>query len=136
MDRKAIVGQLKNVSEESSRILQQMVQFRAEGNDRFGDAVCDYIRCRYLLDRKPETGENIYDLAEESVDIMLSHGYDKMTAIEGESGCTGATSGMMKKVLLMLSLKKALDLDAAEEEFTAIETVGDLIRLCQRQPAA
>ncbi len=131
MRDKAFAKELKERSLRGEAALRAMKEHLGENTEAFGEALCQYISLRYLLNRVPRREENLYALAEESVGNMLKANKDVLLAMERESGCTGATSGMMKKVLLLLSVKKALSLSVTEEAVTAVETIDNLIRLCE-----
>lgn len=88
----------------------------------------NYIKCRYMLTEMPKSSDRIYDLAEESAAIMARLPAASLRAAEDISGCTGAKSAMIKKVLLLMSLNQALGWNLSEDACQALETVADIIR--------
>lgn len=89
-----------------------------------------YIQCRFMLGRLPRRTERIYDLAEEGAAIMAGLPQKQLAAMEEISGCTGAKSAMIKKVLLLMALKEGLGWPLSEAECLAMDTVDDIILYC------
>lgn len=124
---------LKEWMRQTKALLERLKQisFRLDmsENDRavFAEAVLDYIQCRLMLKTRPRVTDRIYDLAEESVAAMAGLSSTQLAAMEEISGCTGAKSAMIKKVLLLMSLKSALGWQLCEEECLAMETAEDII---------
>ena len=91
------------------------------------DAICTYIQHRYMLGRCPEPQESIYALAEESAAIMAGLPQKQLHEMEAVSGCTGAKSAMVKKVLLLMSLNEMMAWHLSEDACMEMETVQDII---------
>lgn len=131
---KALLERLKQIS--------LRLDMAEDGGAAFAEAVLDYIQCRLMLKRRPRVTDRIYDLTEASVAAMAGLSSTQLAAMEEISGCTGAKSAMIKKVLLLMSLKSALGWQLCEEECLAMETVEDIISFgirdawCKRQALA
>lgn len=114
---------------QSKEALLQMQQVPAGNREEFGERLLEYIRRRFLLTEKPKLCDSVYDLAEQSVARIAGMSSEQLSAMEDMSGCTGAKSAMVKKVLLLMSLKEHLHWTGEEEELTEAETVEDILRL-------
>lgn len=128
-------GDTFDIIEKISRTSRQwMIQMReaAVHNDRsgFNEALCQYIQCRYMLLTRPKLTDNLYTLAQISVERMSGLPREVTEKLESESGCTGAKSAMIKKVLLIMSLIYGLKIQIPEAEASDIETAGALAELC------
>lgn len=95
------------------------------------EGVLSYIQCRYLLERKPELTDSIYALAEQSAAKIARLSSAQLSAMEEMSGCTGAKSAMVKKVLLLMSLNEHLHWGLDEDACQGIEHVADIVRYHQ-----
>lgn len=95
------------------------------------ESVLSYIQCRYLLDQKPKLTDSIYDLAERSAAQIAKLSSAQLSAMEDMSGCTGAKSAMVKKVLLLMSLNEHLHWGLDEDACQSIERVADIVRYHQ-----
>ena len=91
------------------------------------EAICTYIQHRYMLDRCPKPQESIYVQAEESAAIMAGLPQKQLHEMEAVSGCTGAKSAMVKKVLLLMSLNEMMGWHLSEKTCMEMETVQDII---------
>lgn len=115
-----------------SRIRMERLRQAASGTSRadFEDALCHYVQCRYLLEAPPAPEDELYALAELSLSRLSGLPAEVVERLETQSGCTGAKTAMIKKVLLILSLMRGLGLKISEEAATQVETVGQLAALC------
>lgn len=129
MAKKEDILVLKEWMERSRTLLRELSEKSAKEQEQIEDILQRYICCRYMLERIPQRNENIYDLAEESAAKMLNLPSQQLKAMEDISGCTGAKSAMVKKVLLIMSLKKELNWQMPEEQYLQIETIEDIIQL-------
>lgn len=96
----------------------------------FDDALCRYVQCRYMLKAVPSLSDSLYTLSELSIAQMSGMPKDVVALLERESGCTGAKSAMIKKVMLILSLMRGLSLCVDEDSAAKVDTVGQLGDLC------
>ncbi len=117
--------------QQSAAALEKLKQSVNEREEELGERLCEYIQYRYLLPIKPGKEDSIYDLAELSVAEIAKMSSEQLSAMEDMSGCTGAKSAMVKKVLLIMTLNEQFQL-MAEGEITDIETVEDILKLFER----
>ena len=67
-------------------------------------------------------------LAEESVAEIAKMSSEQLSAMEDMSGCTGAKSAMVKKILLIMTLNEQFQL-GVEEDIRQIKTIEDIVKL-------
>lgn len=90
--------------------------------------VLGYIRDRFLLTRELCQSDNILDLADVSLRYMLE--LKRMGIDPGaiSRSCSGASSVITRKVLLMKAVQEIFDVTMTPEEFANITTVTELTR--------
>lgn len=119
--------------EGSKALLQQLSQAQADPQ-AFGDLLCRYIQCRFMLERLPTLSDAIDDLAAESVSIMTRIPSAQLHAMEDVSGCRGAKSPAVKRIFLIMSLNRALHWTITPEDSDSLVHVGDLLRYLTSEP--
>ena len=93
--------------------------------------VFGYIRDRFLLTRDMCRSEDIMDLADASLRQLLELRRRGIDAGEIARSCSGASSVIAKKVLLMKAVQDVFSVSMTPQEFAGIDTVSDLARfLC------
>lgn len=108
--------------------LEKLKESLNESEEVMTDRLCEYIQCRYLLKKKPEKKDVIDTLAEESVAEIAKMSSEQLSAMEDMSGCTGAKSAMVKKILLIMTLNEQFQL-GVEEDIRQIKTIEDIVKL-------
>jgi hypothetical protein len=84
-----------------------------------------YLLLRFLLE--PETdGDDILELAALSVARTSGQGREGAAPADVSANCSGASSALSKKVLLLMALERDIGLDFSPEESVMIRTVRDL----------
>lgn len=111
----------------SKELLAQMSQLQGDP-DQFGACLCRYIQCRFMLERCPALSESLADLAEESVSIMTRIPSAQLHAMEDVSGCRGAKSAVVKRILLIMSLNNGLGWHIVPQESDSLICVEDFLR--------
>ena len=97
--------------------------------------VMGYIRDRFLLTPEMCRSESLLDLADVSLRYMLK--LKRMGIDPGEisRSCSGASSVITKKVLLMKAVQEIFSVTMTPEEFANISTVTELTHfICQQNP--
>ena len=85
-----------------------------------------FILCRFALAEENPAGENVADLAQLSLDKLVK--IDRAGALQDLSdNCTGASSTIMKKALLITSLQKKLGVTFGEQENDTISQLADAV---------
>lgn len=97
--------------------------------------IARYVLARYLLTEDEAAGLDFSALTAQS--IAKSAGIDRGTLAELEAtqDCTGSTTAMAKKVLLLRSIERGLDitLPAMESaEVTSLRALGELVARTMR----
>lgn len=87
--------------------------------------VREYILIRFLLEEE-ETEEDLLLLAQKSVSRLTGISQDKLSQIDRPSGCTAATAVVDKKILLILSLCKALNVNITVEKVPQLKKIEQL----------
>ena len=124
-------GQIEALLSDSRQIMEALktaVQEHCE--ERFKKELCRYIQCRYMLNKLPQMSDELYELADMSLKRMSGLPAPNRERLEASSGCTGAKSAMIKKVLLILSLMRELCTNISEDEALKADTVEQLANLC------
>lgn len=122
---------INRISVQSRTYMKQIKKSAIQENkNEFDKALCRYIQCRYVLQQCPTLSDNLYTLASSSIGQAASLPAEVVRQLENESGCTGAKSPMIKKVLLILSLMREITGQLNEDTVSAIDTVQELSDLC------
>jgi hypothetical protein len=124
---------LAEAEQESKRYIQniQDLEYIQDAYEKIYMQVKAYVLCRYLLDEEDYTTENIKELAEISIVYMLASKDKSLKLSQASLTCTGVTSTDTKKVLLVLSLQRALGIKIKPDESAQIETVPALAEKIQ-----
>lgn len=117
---------------QSKEALSRLKEINPKNKELFGERLLEYIQLRFLLPERPKLEDNLYNLAEQSVAQIARLSSEQLSAMEDMSGCTGAKSAMVKKVLLLMSLKEHLHWEIDEETISKIECAADLLELSGR----
>lgn len=128
MEREIILKKILASKSESDIILQDALQLKRMSREDLSLMIRTFLAKKFPLERIPDETERIYDLAEESLSLILKK--DASEINELQSGCSGATSAMAKKVLFFIALQRALNIKFAEEAAVDIRTVGSMTEFC------
>ena len=111
----------------ASREMEQMKAGWNMGYDDLYSRLRGYILARFLLDRD-EAGsmDGLLELAEAGIAKTMSVDREELAGMDLSSSCTGSSSVVTKKVLLLLSIEKELDIDFSPGESVNITTVSGL----------
>ena len=94
--------------------------------DRVYPLIMGYIRDRFLLTKDMCRSEKLLDLADVSLRQLLDLRRRGIDAGEIARSCSGASSVIAKKVLLMKAVQEAFGVSMTPREFAEIATVSDL----------
>lgn len=87
----------------------------------------EYVRLRYLLEESDiQEDEHFGYLGEVSLARSLGMPVEMVRKTEMDSKCEGTSSSMTKKILLILSLGKALGIQTCPERNAEVTTVTEL----------
>lgn len=114
--------------QQSVESLEKLKKSVKENEEVMPDRLCEYIQCRYFLKKKPGKKDVIDTLAEESVAAIAKISSEQLSAMEDMSGCTGAKSASVKKILLIMTLNEQFHL-GIEEDISRIKTIEDIAKL-------
>lgn len=107
--------------------------------DEFSCLIAEFVRCKFFLEPDECTTDNLLELAEISVEKLLRVNDRSVKLAQGSNTCTNQSSTDIKKVLLSLTLQRALGVKFTPEESANLETVDQLARAlyagCRAQAA-
>lgn len=122
MDYDEELKKYRTRAEEILRLLKEQQKFTQE---EFEKILRNYTMARFLLPE--DTGGNEIDsLAAASIARIYQIPAEKLMQTDKPSGCTYATSVSDKKVLLILSLQKALGVKLDSAQTVKIKTLTQL----------
>ncbi|MDF3000366.1 MAG: hypothetical protein K0Q48_485 [Bacillota bacterium] len=128
MEREIILKRILASKSESDFLFQANLQHKLMPREDLSLMIRIFLAKKFLLERIPDETESIYDLAEESLSLLLKKDVSEINELQ--SGCSGATSAMAKKVLFLMALQRALNIKFAEEAVADIRTVESMTEAC------
>lgn len=99
------------------------------GLEEFTSAVRTFTLAKFFLtedEARVGGGDDILELANTSVEKMLRNADKSVTLAEGSSTCTNQSSTDIKKILLSMTLQRALEVRFTPEESADLETIPQL----------
>lgn len=100
------------------------------------EAVCTHIRryvlSRYLLTEEEAAGLDFDALTARSIAKSAGISPETLAELEATQDCTGSTTAMAKKVLLLRSIERGLSITLPAMESAGIKTLRQLGELVQR----
>ncbi len=100
------------------------------------DALCpmlrEYIGCRYFLTQEEMTTDDLIALGDLSTEKLARLQRGGLQYADKNAGCTTAGSSTIKKVLLAMSLGKAIGMSLDADDVAYARTISDLAVLVQR----
>ena len=94
--------------------------------EQFADIVRRFTLAKFFLTEEECPNDNIFCLAEISIEKLLSQNDKSVTLAQGSNTCTNQSSTDIKKVLLSLTLQRALDIQFTPAESAELETISQL----------
>ncbi len=88
-----------------------------------------YILFRFLLDDESCGTDDLIELANRSIARSLNINEKDVADLDLSHSCTGSSSAVTRKILLLMALEKALDIEIQPEESALITSVADLAEL-------
>lgn len=88
-----------------------------------------YISCKYFLEDFELDTENLVELGEKSTAKMAGLQKSGLAFREKSAGCTTASSGVIKKILLAMAVGKCIGKKLDPDQVAATETVAQLADL-------
>jgi len=100
------------------------------------DTLCpmlrEYIGCRYFLMQEEMTTDDLIALGDLSTEKLARLQRGGLQYADKNAGCTTAGSSTIKKVLLAMSLGKAIGMSLDADDVAYASTISDLAVLVQR----
>lgn len=100
----------------------------AQSSEELHQHLRDYVYAKYLLDTSDE--DDIDELTALSIARALKLDKDLMKEVDNAAECTGSTSAMRKKVLLIMSLQKSVGVEltpSATAQASTLKALAELI---------
>lgn len=99
----------------------------AISREEFGACVRRFTLCKFTLEEEECEGiDDILALADISVEKLLRINDKSVRLMEGSNTCTNQSSTDVKKILLSMTLQRALGVHFTPEEGADLETVAQL----------
>ena len=121
--------------EESARLTAEELAWLKKGAEeppaQWRAHIRAYVLARFLLEDEGE--DDILLLARQSVSKLTGIPQEQLAKADRPSGCTAATAVLDKKVLLIMSLCRALDVTLCPEELPEVKTVSRLADLLRER---
>lgn len=112
-------------SAEAEEALSMLVS-ESLSREQFADIVRRFTLAKFFLTEEECPNDNIFCLAEISIEKLLSQNDKSVTLAQGSNTCTNQSSTDIKKVLLSLTLQRALDVQFTPAESAELETISQL----------
>lgn len=112
-------------SAEAEEALSMLVS-ESLSREQFVDTVRRFTLAKFFLTEEECPNDNIFCLAEISIEKLLSQNDKSVTLAQGSNTCTNQSSTDIKKVLLSLTLQRALDVQFTPAESAGLETISQL----------
>ena len=119
--------ELKKCRARAEEILNQLKEKKEMPYEAFDGLLRAYTMARFLLPEETKEDE-INRLAAMSIARIYKIPAEKLMETDKPSGCTYATSVADKKVLLILSVQKALDVKIPGAQSVKIKTLTQLVQ--------
>lgn len=125
MTAEQFLDNMSRAADESARLINEMLIVGADA-DSLRPIIKRYLCVRFMLNPEEADGEDIVKLAEQSVEQIANLQKNGLKVKEHSGTCASVSSAVTKKILLLISLQKALNIKFAKEETANITTVSQL----------
>ena len=98
-------------------------------DDRILELLYEFISCKYFLEPENMTTDNIVRLGEISTAVLAGYQKAGLEFREKSAGCTTASSGVIKKVLLAMAIGKLIGAKLDPDAVAMVDTVSQLAEL-------
>ena len=116
-----------DIAAKDAEAAQEKITSGTLGREAFRQEVRNYTLAKFFLteDEVRALGtEDILKLADESVEKLLRQNDKSVKLAEGSTTCTNQSSTDIKKVLLSLTLQRALNVRFTPEQSAELETIS------------
>ncbi len=103
--------------------------FATAPDDQILELLYEFIACKYLLDPEDMSTDDLIALGERSTAKIAGFQKDGLEFREKSAGCTTASSGVIKKVLLAIAVGTCIGARLDPDRVAAAETVPQLAEL-------
>ncbi len=99
------------------------------GDDEIPELLQEFIACKYFLDPEDFTTEELLPLGEKSTAKMAGFQKKGIQFKEKSAGCTTASSGIIKKILLAMAIGKIIGIKLNPDDVAEAETISQLAEM-------
>ena len=124
MSRKSPKMQIE-ANKKAKQIIESLNRSKNISYQQLYENIKQYVGNKFMLSGDDFYTEDILELAKISLARQLDVNLQKLKKID-IADCSGATSSMTKKVLLIMSIEKNLNIEFSGEEFSGIENITGL----------
>ena len=134
-NREVILARLHAAAQRLPQYESRYLSLNQRDYDHVYPLVQGYILDRFLLTKEMCTSEKLLDLADVSLRYMLA--LKRMGIDPGQisRSCSGASSVISKKVLLMKAVQEVFHVSMTPAEFAEISTVSELAAFIWHRPS-
>lgn len=125
-DRGAILARVRQSAVQGERYAAAFESLREKKRETAYPILMAYIRDRFLLTPELCTSDNILDLADASLRHILELKKKGLYHGDTSRACSGASSVIAKKVLLMKAVQEDFGVTMSPEQSAALTTVTKL----------
>ena len=129
-ERAQLLAKLVEASHGTAPVVRAFLELEAPTEEQVRSFARRYLGLKFLTGQPPEDGESLYELGQASYQKAQTAKRAGASMDEWNTGCTGASSAMTRKVLFFLALQRDLQVKFQREEIERAETVGDVANLC------
>ena len=125
--------QIKQMLAESGKRAQEQIdRLKESGAISFGElnsCITAYIQAKFMLKPEECEGVDFQELSELSLAKSMKLSPDLVKEFDTARSCAGATSAIVKKTLLYMSIEKSLGIELAAEKTPKVHTFEDVSML-------
>lgn len=114
---------------QAQRAMNAMKEHRDASKAEFLELLREYILCKLLIAEAETESEELDALARASVKRVIELAAEPGFSYTDAPGCTGKSSVIEKKVLLLLKIRDSLVPQMPVEELVAVHTISELADL-------
>lgn len=103
--------------------------FAGAPDEEIPGLLLEFLCCKYLLHPEEIRSENLIQLGEQSTAKIAGIQSSGIEFREKSAGCTTASSGVIKKILLAMAVGKCIGVKLDPDQVAAAETVSQLADL-------
>lgn len=129
-ERRGILERLLRSDQNSRRAADGLMACSAPAAEQVRAFAYSYMAEKFLSDRPLQDQDSLYDLGQAGYVKLRRMQAEGRLGDEWNTGCTGASSAMVRKALFFMALQRDISRRMEPDEIERAETVGDVAALC------